>query len=202
MIQIETMRVAMLRRAIAIAALTLLLAACGTDDSGSGPRRDQVSTEEFLSEHGLDGMDAVEAIDHLDRLAVADRPSDLMASVYPDELVLAGEAQEVTFDLPEETAYVSIAPYVNTTHDCFYHSLTTCRGELGNEELDVKITDSATGERVVDDQVTTFDNGFVGFWVPSDIEGTIGITYEGKSGSVEFSTADDGATCITDLRLS
>lgn len=194
--------VANLRRVIAIAALTLLLAGCGTDDSGSGSGGDQVSTEEFLSEHGLDGMSAVEAIDHLDRLAVADRPSDLMASVYPDELVLAGEAQEVTFDLPKEKSYVSIAPYVNTTHDCFYHSLTTCRGELSNEEIDVQITDSATGELLVDEQAMTFDNGFAGFWVPSDIAGTIDITHEGKSGSVELSTADDGATCITDIRLS
>lgn len=54
--------------------------------------------------------------------------------------MLAGEAQEVTIDLPGEKPYVSIAPYVDTTHDCFYHSLTSCRGELGNEEVDVKIT--------------------------------------------------------------
>ncbi|MCF2572662.1 CueP family metal-binding protein [Brevibacterium sp. UCMA 11754] len=175
---------------MSIVALTLVLAGCGTAESGSGPGSDQVSTEEFLSEHGLD------------RMAVTDRPNDLMASVYPDELVLAGEAQEVTIDLPEEKAYVSIAPYVDTTHDCFYYSLTTCRGELGNEELDVKITDSATGELVVDDRVTAFDNGFAGFWVPSDIEGTIDITHEGKSGSVDFSTGEDGATCITGLRLA
>lgn len=143
MILTETRRVANLRRVIAIAALTLLSAGCGTDDAGSESGGDQVSTEEFLSEYGLDGMAAVEAIDHLDRLAVTDRPSDLMASVHTDELVLTGEAQEVTFDLPKEQTYVSIAPYVNTTHDCFYHSLTTCRGELGNEELDVQFTDSA-----------------------------------------------------------
>lgn len=201
-IQTEMRRAAKPRRVIATAALTLLLAGCATDDSNPGAGDDQASTAEFLSEHGLDGMDAVEAIDHLDRLAVTDRPSDLMASVYPDELVLAGEAQEVTLDLPEDKAYVSIAPYVNTTHDCFYHSLTTCRGELGNEEVDVQVTDSATDELVVDEQAMTFDNGFAGFWVPSDIAGTIDITHEGKSGSVEFSTADDGATCITDIRLS
>lgn len=64
-------------------------------------------------------MEAVEAIDHLDQLAVTDRPSDLMASVYPAELVLTGEAQEVTLDLPAAKTYVSIAPYVNTTHKWF-----------------------------------------------------------------------------------
>lgn len=192
----------MKRRGIAIAALALLLAGCAGDDSQGKSEVDQVSTGEFLSEHGLAGMDAVEAIDHLDQLAVTDRPSDLMASVYPDELVLAGEAQGVTLDLPAEKTYVSIAPYVNTTHECFYHSLTTCQGELGNENLDVQITDKSTGDIVVDEPATTFDNGFVGFWVPSDIEGTIEVSYGGKTGSTTFSTTDEGATCITDLQLA
>lgn len=192
----------MKRRGIAIAALTLLLAGCAAEDSDSRPDVDQVSSEEFLSEHGLAGMDAVEAIDHLDQLAVTDRPSDLTASVYPDELVLAGDTQEVTLDLPAEKTYLSIAPYVNTTHECFYHSLTTCQGELGNEDLDVQITDKSTGDTVVDEQATTFDNGFVGVWVPSDIEGIIEVSYDGKIGSTTFSTTDEGATCITDLQLT
>ena len=28
-----------------------------------------------------------------------------------------------------------------TSHDCFYHSLTTCLGELDNEDIQVTITD-------------------------------------------------------------
>lgn len=192
----------MKRRGIAIAVLTLLFAGCTTEGSDARTDVEKVSSEEFLSEHGLAGMDAVEAIDHLDQLAVADRPSDLMASVYPDELVLAGEAQEVTLGLPEEKTYVSIAPFVDTTHKCFYHSLTTCLGELDNKKLNVQITDKSTGDIVVDEQATTFDNGFVGFWVPSDIEGTIDVGYAGRSGSADFSTTDEGATCITDLQLT
>lgn len=191
----------MKRRGIAVAALTLLLAGCAAEDSDSWPDVDQVSSEKFLSEHGLAGMDAVEAIDHLDQLAVTDRPTDLMAAVYPDELVLADEAQEVTLNLPAGKTYVSMAPYVNTTHECFYHSLTTCLGELANEVLDVRITDES-GDIVIDEQVTTFDNGFVGFWVPEDFEGTIEVSYDGKSGSTSLSTTDEGATCITDLQLT
>ena len=63
------------------------------------------------------------------------------------------------------------------------------------------ITDSATGKVVVDDSTTTFDYGFVGFWVPSDIAGTIEVTVEGKTGTTEFSTRGDGPTCVTDLKL-
>ena len=63
------------------------------------------------------------------------------------------------------------------------------------------ITDAATEEAQVEESTTTFDNGFVGFWVPSDITGTIEITAEDKTGSTGFSTDDDGATCVTDLKL-
>ena len=89
-----------------------------------------------------------------------------------------------------------------STHDCFYHSLTTCLGELGNEDIQVTITDEATGEVLVDEATTTFDNGFIGFWLPDDATGLIEVSYQGRTGTAEFSTADDGATCVTDLHLT
>ena len=147
-------------------------------------------------------MNATEAIDHLDRIKVADRPAGLMASVYPDQLVLTDKTQEVTLEMPEDATYLSIAPYVKQSHECFYHSLTTCLGELGNESVDVQITDDSTGDVVVDEKATTYDNGFVGFWVPRELEGTIEISHAGKSGSTTFSTTEEGATCITDLQLT
>ncbi|WP_304008832.1 CueP family metal-binding protein [Rothia mucilaginosa] len=88
-----------------------------------------------------------------------------------------------------------------TSHDCFYHSLTTCLGELDNEDIQVTITDEATGEALVDEATTTFDNGF-GFWLPDDATGLIEVSYQGRTGTTEFSTTDDGATCVTDLRLT
>lgn len=183
-------------------ALTLTLSGCAATDSQSSPAATESSPEDLLANHGLAKMDAVEVIDHLDRLELADRPTDLMGSVYPDELVLTDKSQEVTLDLPADSSYLSIAPYVNQTHDCFYHSLTTCQGELGNESVDVRIVDAGSGEVVVDEKATTFDNGFVGVWVPSDIEGTIEVSYDGMVGTTDFSTSDDGATCITDLQVA
>ena len=88
------------------------------------------------------------------------------------------------------------------SHDCFYHSLTTCLGELDNEDIQVTITDEATGEVLVDEATTTFDNGFIGFWLPDDVTGLIEVSYQGRTGTTEFSTTDDGATCVTDLRLT
>lgn len=190
----------MKRVAIAAATLSLVLAGCApAADAEPSPSTD--SQAEFLNTYDLDDMDAVEIIDHLDRLETAERPADLIASVYPDELVLTDNRQEVVLDLPQNLSYLSIAPYVEQTHDCFYHSLTTCQGELSNAAVDVEITDSTTGDVVVDEQATTFDNGFVGFWVPSDIDGTIEISYDGRTGTSDFTTTDEGATCITDLQL-
>ncbi|MCT1452770.1 CueP family metal-binding protein [Corynebacterium sp. p3-SID1145] len=191
----------MKRAAIAAAALALALTGCSAADPE--PTADgTVSQDKFLTAHGLAAMDAVEIIDHLDRQKVTERPTDLIASVRADELLLSSDDQEVVVDLPDNQTYVSIAPYLTSTHDCFYHSLTTCLGELDNEDIQVTITDEATGEVLVDEATTTFDNGFIGFWLPDDVTGLIEVSYQGRTGTTEFSTTDDGATCVTDLRLT
>ncbi|WP_034985736.1 CueP family metal-binding protein [Corynebacterium jeikeium] len=191
----------MKRAAIAAATLALTLTGCSAADPE--PTADEtVSQDTFLTTHGLADMDAVEIIDHLDRQKVTERPTDLIASVRNDELLLSSDDQEVVVDLPDNQTYVSIAPYLTSTHDCFYHSLTTCQGELDNEDIQVTITDEATGEVLVDEATTTFDNGFVGFWLPDDVTGLIEVSYQGRTATTEFSTTDDGATCVTDLRLT
>lgn len=192
----------MKRLVIAAATLVLTLTGCSSADADPPAETTQAASSDLLADYGLAEMNASEAIDHLDRIKVANRPTDLLASVEPDQLVLTDEEQEVTLDMPDDSTYISIAPYENQSHECFYHSLTTCQGELGNEDLDVQITDKSTGDTVVDEQATTFDNGFVGVWVPSDIEGIIEVSYDGKIGSTTFSTTDEGATCITDLQLT
>ncbi|MDP9822944.1 hypothetical protein J2S59_002753 [Nocardioides massiliensis] len=72
--------------------------------------------------------------------------------------------------MPEDRFYLAVAPYVDQTHECFYHSLTTCLGELDSADVRVKIVDEANDEVLVDEVRTTFDNGFLGFWLPRDIE--------------------------------
>lgn len=191
----------MKRAAIAATALALALTGCSAADPE--PTADgTVSQDTILTTHGLADMDAVEIIDHLGRQKVTERPTDLIASVRSDELLLSSGDQEVALDLPDNQTYVSIAPYLTSTHDCFYHSLTTCVGELDNEDIQVTITDEATGEVLVDEATTTFDNGFIGFWLPDDVTGLIEVSYQGRTGTTEFSTTDDGATCVTDLRLT
>nr|WP_305082906.1 MULTISPECIES: CueP family metal-binding protein [unclassified Corynebacterium] len=179
----------------------MTLTGCSAPDSEPAVTA-EVSQDKFLTAHGLAAMDAVEIIDHLDRQKVTERPTDLIASVRANELLLSDENQEVALDLPQDLTYVSIAPYVTQTHDCFYHSLTTCLGELRNAPVQVTVTDETTGEVLIDEQTTTFDNGFIGFWLPDDATGLIEVSYQGRTGTTEFSTTADGATCVTDLRLT
>ena len=71
----------------------------------------------------------------------------------------SGESQ---VELPDGQFYLSVAPYVSRTHECYYHSLTTCTGELADQIVDVTIVDSA-GKTLVDGPARTYANGFVGF---------------------------------------
>ena len=96
--------------------------------------------------------------------------------------------------------YLSIAPFASQTHDCYFHSLATCKGELANTSVHVTITDAA-GATLVDADATTYANGFVGFWLPRDISGTVTVTVDGKTGSVPFATGAEDATCLTTLQV-
>lgn len=181
-----------------------LLVSCGEDESpaGAGDSAATASTDDgLLAEYGFDGMDAREIIEQLDQ--ADDKPADLMASVRYDELLVSDPSepdQEVALPI-EDDFYLSVAPYVESTHDCYYHSLTTCQGELVEEEIDVTITD-AEGEVLVEETVTTYPNGFAGFWLPRDIEGTIEVTYDGRSASTDIATGEEDLTCLTTLQLT
>ena len=183
------------RRALAAAliASALALSACGTTQPGST----------VLEQHGLAGMDAPEIIEHLDTMAVPDRPATLIASVRPTELVLTDTAGGSTATLPiaGDTFYLSVAPYEARTHDCTFHSLTTCLGEMTDESVDITVTDAA-GRTILDETRTTYDNGFVGLWLPRDITGTIRIEHDGKTASTPIATGADDLTCLTTMQLT
>ncbi|MDG4794067.1 CueP family metal-binding protein [Micromonospora sp. WMMD1082] len=210
-----------MRRQLLIATVTsaLLLTGCATGSGSpsvttpSVPASESLPAESLpgesvpaeaiplLSDYGLGGKSAVEVIDHLDRLGGDQRPADLTASVRPQELVVSRGDEKFSIGLPQDRFYLSVAPYMDRTHDCFYHSLTTCKGELTAQDVQVRIVDQ--NDRVLVDEVrTTFDNGFVGFWLPRGVAGTLRLSYDGKVGQTAISTGDDAPTCLTTLRLT
>ncbi len=189
--------------------VALLLAGCSSDDSadpaagstaGSGTTG-SAETSALLEDFDLGGMDTRQVIDHLDRLGGADRPADLMASIRPDMVLVSDGTREVTLPMPADEVYVSMAPYVDQTHDCFFHSLTTCQGELVNTDVDILVRDDQ-GEVVLEETTTTYANGFVGVWLPRDLTGTVVLTVDGRSVEAPLSTTADSATCLTGLQLA
>ena len=175
--------------ALALAGCTTTSSPTDTDDVG------------LLAAADLTGRDVTGIIDHLDVLPVNVRPDDLSAIVHADQLILSTPDEEISLEMPEDSVYISVAPFVTHTHDCTYHDLTTCVGEMRNARIEVTITEDDTGAVLVDETTTTFDNGFIGYWLPRDISGIITITQGEFTGSAPFSTGADAITCITDLRL-
>ncbi|PKQ25390.1 MAG: hypothetical protein CVT64_10340 [Actinobacteria bacterium HGW-Actinobacteria-4] len=186
-------------RIVTLTALAVLvLAAC------SGPAAEQPEpANDVLAAHGLDGTPVRDLIDDLDRTPLAERSAGFMASVRPGELLISDATTTEQVSLPiADGFYLSVAPYIDTTHECYFHSLTTCKGELGGEEVRIIVTNAETGEVIVDEQTTTFDNGFIAVWLPRDISAMLRVEHDGLAAEAPIATGPDDATCITTLQLA
>lgn len=187
-------------RPLALAAALLVTAGCASSPTTADPG---TGAPAILAKYDLAGLDGREIVDRLERGPQSARPADLRVSVRPGELQLAeaGSDETTVVDLPDQEFYLSVAPYVEQTHECYFHSLTTCRGELAGEEIHVRVVQQDTGEALVDQVTRTFDNGFVGFWLPSGIEATITVEYEEYAAAADIATGPDDPTCLTTLHL-
>ena len=182
------------RRAVlaALAATPLVLAGCSGSPSAA---------EELLAAHDLPSGSAREVIDALEALPLDERPSELLASVGTEVLTLSDAAgREASLELPAEELYVSVAPFVTGTHECFFHSLTTCRGELAEEELTVRV-EGTSGEVLIDESRTTAPNGFLGLWLPRDAELTLTLTGADGTATTTLRADAEAPTCVTTMQL-
>jgi hypothetical protein len=173
--------------------LAFTISACSTGSSSTN------SEEGFLETHGLSGLSVVEIVNTLDS-STAD-PAGLKASITSDFLILSDSTSEVRLALPEDKFYLSFAPYVNQTHPCATHSLISCQGELVDQPIHALITDS-TGKEILNADLTTMENGFVGVWLPRNIDATITVTYNGLTAQQAISTSGGSETCLTTLKLN
>ena len=193
-----------IRIAVPLAAV-LALSACSTPEVAETPR-DSASTAApsvaagaLLGAHGLEGKSGAEVVEALDRLD-AQRPLPLAASVRYDEVLLSDGTTQAALPLDGDQFYLSLAPYETTTHECYFHNLGSCQGELADVEVRVRIT-TDSGEVLVDEDATTYANGFIGFWIPKDVAGTVVVTKDGKRAESRFSSDAEGPTCLTTLQL-
>ncbi len=182
---------------------TLAGCAAATGSAPPAPGASQAvagDADSLLAAHGLTGLSPREVVEAMDKEPAA-RPLPLRASVRYDEVMLDDGTTQASLPLEGDDFYLSVAPYATQTHECYFHNLGTCQGELASTEVHVTIT-SEDGETLVDEDATTYANGFVGFWIPKDIKGTVKITQDGRTGEVPFSSDAEGATCLTTLQVS
>lgn len=183
---------------------TIVLCGCGVVTPGdpAPTSSSQEASRDLLAAHDLAGLGVRQIIERLDTMPVAKRPADLLASVRPEALVLTDDRQrEARLPMPADEVYVSVAPYRDSTHECHFHSLTTCRGELADARVRLRLT-SDDGTVVLDQTRRTYANGFVGIWVPRGTEGVLTVEHEGRRGAGRISTLDaDDPTCVTTVRV-
>jgi len=148
----------------------------------------------FLDKYGLSGLSVEEMVSKLD--STTSDPSGLRASITGESLVLSDGSKEVRFELPKDKFYLSFAPYINQTHPCGFHSLSSCQGELVNQQVHAVIKDSE-GNEIVNSDFTTMENGFIGVWLPSDIKATVTVSYNGLVAQAPIATYADSETCLT-----
>ncbi len=159
----------------------------------------QNQSEDFLVRNNLVGMDVMEIVEYLEKKT--DEPIGFNAGITATKLVLSDTKGSIELNVPKDLFYLSIAPYINTTHPCGTHNLVSCRGELQGETLHVLITDMDTNEVVLDQDVDTYANGFAGLWLPRNRNLSVTVTYKDLSATTQVSTNDDDNTCETTLKL-
>ncbi|MFD1779344.1 CueP family metal-binding protein [Fredinandcohnia salidurans] len=163
--------------------LILLLAACNNSSSNEKEVNEVKDIKEMIHDYSVGSFE------------------DVSASITSHELIVTdSNKEETSYELPEEEFFVSIAPFIETTHECAIHSLTGCQGELVEKEFDVYIQDEA-GDVVVDETMTSFANGFIDLWLPRDKTYTVKIGYDGKTVESELSTFEGDNTCVTTMQL-
>lgn len=148
----------------------------------------------FLEKYNLAGMDVKAIVKELD--SKIDEPKELSSSIDGKFLTLQDGESKVELKVPEDSFYLSFAPYENSTHPCGFHSLSGCRSELVNVVVHVLITD-AQGKVIIDEDMETMDNGFIGVWLPRDVNLSLTATYNGKVASAPISTFAESETCLT-----
>lgn len=171
----------------------------GTATGGTADALDP-KTRQMLASHGIQASTAEDAVTALDRVSKP-RPLALTGSVGYDQVAFADDSDQVTVPLTGGQFYLSMAPYRTQTHECYYHNLGGCQGELTDTPIQVTVTTDA-GTTLLDEDATTGANGFTGFWIPRDQTGTVTITAADTTASTPFDSGPDGPTCLTTLHLA
>jgi hypothetical protein len=161
--------------------LALILTACS--DTSSSEEKTQKDIKELVNDYSVGDYE------------------DVNASITSNELIVTDkDDKKTTYELPKDEFFVSIAPFENETHPCAIHSLTGCQGELVEKEFNVFIQDDE-GNVMIDQPMTTLQNGFIDLWLPRDKTYDVKIEYNGKTAESTITTFEGDNTCVTTMQL-
>lgn len=109
-----------------------------------------------------------------------------------------GETLEVP--LPDDVMVLAIAPFIENTHACRTHNISSCRGELPLSDFTVSVQ-QIDGDFAKELTLSTLENGFLELWLPKN--GTYAVTIaDGQLQAFEeLSTFSSDRTCITTMQL-
>lgn len=170
----------------AVLAVTMVLSGC-------------TNSNDSLENVGLNGLSGKEILVGVgDGSIIVD---GFGLSVYDDELLVFIDDERISIDMPKDEFYLSVAPYIESTHSCTFHSATGCRGELKSESFFVEFIDT-DGNVILSESMDTLSNGFIDLWLPRDIEGTLTITQGELTTSKVIKTVAGEPTCETTMQLT
>jgi len=109
------------------------------------------------------------------------------------------DGKEIKKTLPDDEMYIAVAPYINNTHSCTNHYISTCDAELKNKEFNVKAT--IDNNVILNEKIQSLDNGFIEIWLPRNKEIILQVNYINLKAIETIITNNDSRTCFTTFKL-
>ncbi|PKN18115.1 MAG: hypothetical protein CVU71_11390 [Deltaproteobacteria bacterium HGW-Deltaproteobacteria-6] len=156
------------------------------------------SSDEQLKEKltGIDGKTAVAIANkwHSDKM-------DAVTFVTPEKVNFKfKDGQVISIPLPNDSMMVSIAPYIDKTHTCATHYISSCDAELKNTSIKV-VAVTGSGKTLISKTMKTAPTGFLDLWLPRNQAIDIKVSAKGKTATGKIFTNRDSKTCETTLKL-
>ncbi len=125
--------------------------------------------------------------------------TELNLSLVAAQSMLSGWKDGDHVVASESWYLISIAPYQNDTHDCYYH-IQACKAEMVNAQVYYSIED-VDGLFVMQGTGFTGSNGFMDLYLPLNGTYHVRVVIGELEGEVTVTTSPDSPTCITNLQI-
>jgi len=185
---------------VKIIALSLILSVISLSVAYTGESTTSInkSNDKQLKEKltGIDGKTAMKIANkwRMDKI-------DIVTFVTPEKVNFKfKDGQVISIPLPDDAMMVSIAPYIDKTHTCATHYISSCDAELKSTNIKV-VAVTAGGKILINKTMKTASTGFLDLWLPRNQVIDITVSAKGKSATGRIFTNRDSKTCETTLKL-